>query len=568
MAQRSVNRSGRSGGVSRRQLLKGAVLGTAALGSGVWQLGQRGAAHAASAVPPAAVPVRGGQIINGFQQELQSFNPLTATFEQQRGIQMCLFDALWKLDPMGNFVPNLAAEMPTQANGGISRDGTSFTITLRRDVKWHDGQPFTAKDVVFTWRTILRPDIITSTTVGFDQLETIAAPDPYTVTFKLKQTFAPILTSLCEMFIIPEHILSKSADINKDEFNTKRPIGTGAFKLLERVPGDHITLEANRAYHGPGPYLDRLVFKFTPDDNVLYTQFSTGEIDIAGPGLAVNLVADAKKLPNVTVFSAPSYTYDAICPNMLLPVFQDKRVRQALYFGMDKKTIIDKIFEGLMLEAETYIPPYSWAYNPKVKGYHKHDPEKSKRLLEEAGWKVGSDGIRVKDGKRLTFENSCTTGAKQREQMQQYLQQGWREIGADMQISNKPASVLFGDFFRLSKFESIINGMPLSGGDPEFSFRIHSKYIPVKGGNGRNSIAYENPKADRLVEAGLREMNQEKRKQIYGELQEFLLDELPYLPIYHWVFYKAARTHVQGFRPTTLMMQDTWNANEWWVKKA
>ena len=126
---------------------------------------------------------------------------------------------------------------------------------------------------------------------------------------------------------------------------------------------------------------------------------------------------------------SPSTTYESVALNFLNPLFQDRRVRQALYFGMDKKPIMEKIFLSLVQEAETYIPPQSWGYNPRVKGAHKYDLEKAKELLERSGWKVGPDGTRVKGGQRLSFDNSTTSGNKVREQIPQVLQQQWRQIG-------------------------------------------------------------------------------------------------------------------------------------------
>ncbi len=560
---KSESRRG-NGLLSRRQLLKGAAAGSMAA---VGLLRGRGA-RAGQAATPALQPQKGGQIIIGISQEPQNFNPIMPTIESQRGVHMAIYDDLWRIDPKGNYTPNLATEIPTQANGGISKDGTLFTVKLRKDAKWHDGQPFTAKDVVFTWQTIMNPKVTVFSTVGFDQIDSMWAVDDSTVKFKLKQAYAPILVALSDMFIVPEHILAKSADINKDEFNTKRPIGTGAFKFVEWVAGDHITLEANKAYHGPGPYIDRLIYKYIPDLTALFTQLKTSEIDITGiQGIPVDLYPEAKTLPSINLFVTPGTTYDCIAPNFLLPLFQDKRVRQALYYGMDKKPIVEKIFLGLVPEAETYVPPQSWAYNPKIKGYHKYDPEKAKQLLESAGWKVGPDGIRVKDGKRLSFENAATAGNKQREQIQQLLQQQWRQIGVEMKINNKPAAVLFGDFYRLSKFETIINGIGM-GADPEHSFRLHSKYIPAKGGMGRNSIAYENREVDRLLEAGVREMDREKRKKIYYRLQEVLADDLPYLSIYHYVIIRATRANIHGFQPNPNMQDYTWNPNEWWIKRS
>ena len=546
--------------LSRRKFLGGvAALGAAATGAG--------RAHPAAAQTPAAAPAKGGRIIVGISQEPQNFNPVMPTIESQRGVHMAIYDDLWRIDPKGNFVPDLAVTIPTQTNGGISKDGTVFTVKLRQGVKWHDGPPFTAADVVFTWKTIMNPKVTAFSTVGFDQIADMWAADESTLKFKLKQPYAPILEMLADMFIVPEHVLSRSADINKDEFNSRRPIGTGPFKFVEWVSGDHITLEANRAYHGPGPYIDRLIFKYIPDLTVLFTQLKTGEIDVAGiQGIPVDLYPEAKTLPNVTLYVDPSTTYETIAPNHLLPMFKDKRVRQALYFGMNKKPIVEKIWLGLAPEAESYVPPQSWAYNPKIKGRHTYDPERAKRLLDEAGWKPGADGIRVKDGARLAFENACTAGNKQREQIQQLLQQQWRQIGAEMKINNKPAAVLFGDFYRMSKFETIVIGMAM-GPDPEHSFRLHSKYIPAKGGLGRNSIAYESAEVDRLLDAGVRDIDREKRKKAYFRLQEVLAEEVPYLPIFHYVNIRGTRKGIEGFRPNANMQEYTWNTNEWWVKR-
>jgi len=420
---------------------------------------------------------------------------------------------------------------------------------------------------MFTWKTIMNPAVTAFSTVGFDQIADMWAADDTTLKWKMKQPYAPIADILADMFVVPEHVLGRSADINKDEFNTRRPIGTGPFKFVSRAAGDHIMLEANGAYHGPGPYIDRLIFKYVPDLTVLFTQLKTGEIDVTGlQGIPVDLYPEAKTLTSINLYVDPSTSYETIAPNHLLPMFKDKRMRQALYLAMDKKPIVEKIWLGLAPEAESYVPPQSWAYNPKIKGRHTYDPERAKTLLDEIGWKVGADGIRVKGGTRLSFENACTAGNKQREQIQQLLQQQWRQVGVEMKINNKPAAVLFGDFYRMSKFETIVIGMAM-GSDPEHSFRLHSKYIPAKGGMGRNSVASESPEIDRLLEAGVRDIDREKRKKAYFRLQEVYADELPYLPIFHYVNIRGTRKGVQGFAPNSNMQEYSWNTNEWWIKK-
>src|SRR5712692_5918106 len=184
---------------SRRRLLQGA-----------------GALAAAGLLPAprearaqAGQPQKGGQIIVGISQEPQNFNPIMPTIETQRGVHMAIFDDLWRIDPKGNFVPNLALAIPMQTNGGISKDGTVFTVKLRPGLKWHDGQPFTARDVVFTWKTIVDPKVTAFSTVGFDQIADMWTADDTTLKFNMKQPYAPIADILADMFIVPEHVLSK-----------------------------------------------------------------------------------------------------------------------------------------------------------------------------------------------------------------------------------------------------------------------------------------------------------------------------------------------------------------------
>jgi peptide/nickel transport system substrate-binding protein len=552
-----VRASDRQARWTRRRLLRqaAALVGAGALG---------GPARALAA----AAPRRGGQAIMGLSQEPVNFNPIMPWIEVQRGVHMDLYDAPWRLDPGGRLIPNLAAEIPTVANGGIAGGGTGFTVKLRRNARWHDGQPLTARDVVFTWQTLMNPKVTAYSTVGYDQIATMDAPDDYTVRFTLKEPYAPIMAVLSDMYVVPEHVLSKSADINKDDFNTKRPVGSGAFKFVEWAAGDHITLEANRAYHGPGPYLDRLVYKYIPDLTVMFTQFKNREIDITGTqGIPVDLYPEAKKLPaaQANVLLTPSTTYESIAFNFMNPLFQDRRVRQALYYGMDKRPVVNGIFLGLVQEAETYVPPQSWAYDPRVRGAHKYNPDLAKQLLDRAGWTPGPDGIRVKNGQRLAFDNSTTSGNKVREQIQQILQQQWRQIGVDMRISNMPASVLFGDFYRLSRFQTVLIGIAM-GPDPDHTFRLHSKYIPIRGGKGRNAIVYDNPEVDRLLDAGVREIDQTKRKAIYAKLQEVLVVDLPHLPIYHYVGITGVNARLQGYTPNSNVVDGSWNSNTWWMQ--
>jgi peptide/nickel transport system substrate-binding protein len=559
---RSV-REVREGRLSRRAFLASAVAAGFALPMAEAFLTRGADAAPASALALQGEPQKGGQVIVGLSQEPTVFNPLKSTLEVDRGVQFGVFDSLWRIDQDAVLIPNLATEIPSVENGGISEDGLTYTFTLRDDAKWHDGQPFTAADVVFSHNTIVNPDFVAGTTIGHDQVAEISAPDDSTVTMTIKEPYAPFLTVWADTYIVPEHILKDVADLNTAEFNSTAPVGTGPFTFAERVAGDHITLQANPTYHGPGPYLDTVIFKYVPDLTVLFTQFKTGEVDVTGiQGITADNVAEAKTLPDKVLHGDPTAFVEFIYPNHGKPVFQDKAVREALYAAMDKDNIINTVYYGVHTPTESYLSTKSWAYNPDL-AKQVFDIEAAKKILDDAGWVPGADGIREKDGAKLSFSNSTTAGNKVREQAQQYLQQTWKEAGVDMQINNMPAAVIWGDYYNKSEYDSVMIGFAHPP-DPDGTSRFHSDYIPVNGGGGQNTMQYKNPDLDKLWEEGVVELDQEKRAAIYKEAQQILRDDLAYLPIFQYVMVEGTKAGLENYKQNAFVVSNMWNVFEWY----
>jgi peptide/nickel transport system substrate-binding protein len=545
-----------NGNVSRRDVLGLLAGGGAALA--LQPMLGRGVAMAADAVK------KGGQVVVALSQEPTVFNPHRPHIEVDRGVHFGLFDSMWRVDERAQFVPNLAVEVPTLKNGGIAKGGLEYTFKLRRGVTWHDGQKFTAKDVKFTYDLIMNPKFGAYTKVGYDVISSIETPDELTVRMRLKEPFAPFLTAWGDTYIVPAHILEGAADPNTAEFNTKSPVGTGPFKFGARVAGDHLVLRANDKYHGPPPALERVIFKYIPDLTVLYTQFKTGAVDVTGlQGVSAEFYAEAKTLPGVTIHQHTSPSVEYIYLNAGKAQFKELAVRQALYAAMDKRAIIDQIYYGVHKPVEGYLPANSWAYNPELPK-QEYNPEKAKQILDEAGWKPGPDGIRAKGGVKLSFTNSTTAGNKLREQTQALIQQNWKAIGVDMQINNMPAAVVWGEYYVKSKYDSLLVGVQATiGGDPDCLNRIHSKYIPAESGSGRNVLQYKNPQVDRLLEEGVREADQAKRRVLYMKLQEVLRADLPYLPIFSYVRLEGVKQGMQNYKPNGNVLHNTWNMNEW-----
>ena len=542
--------------LSRREALR-MLAGTGAV-TALGPLVRSGAARAAE------VPRRGGQVVVGLSQEPTVFNPLRPHIEVDRGVHFGIFDSLWRTDERAQFVPNLAVEIPSVKNGGIAKNGLEYTFRLKKGVAWHDGKPFTSRDVKFTWELVTNPKFGAFTKVGFDAVASMETPDESTVRVRLKEPFAPFLTAWGDAWIVPAHLLESVPDPNTAEFNTRSPIGTGPFKFGSRVAGDHLVLVANPDYHGGPPYLERVIFKYIPDLTVLYTQFKTGAIDVTGlQGISAEFYAEAKGLPGVTLHLHHSPSVEYIYFNYGKPWFKERPVRQALYHAMDKRAIIEQVYYGVPKPVEGYLPSTSWAYNADLPR-HEHNPEKAKQILDEAGWKPGPDGIRAKGGERLSFTNSTTSGNKLREQAQALLQQNWRAVGVDMQISNMPAAVIWGEFYVKSKFDSLMVGIQASvGDDPDCLNRIHSKYIAAETGSGRNVAQYKNPEVDHLLEDGVREVDRAKRRALYVKLQEVLRTDLAYLPIFSYVRIEGVRQGLLHYKPNSNVLHNTWNMHEW-----
>jgi peptide/nickel transport system substrate-binding protein len=286
------------GGLSRRDvLLAGLAVPALAGGAGVSSLVLSDSARAASP----------GQCVFGVTQEAVNFNPLLyVNTGVETAVEFIVFDSLWKIDPQGKFIPNLATEIPTVENGGISKDGLTWTIKLRPDVLWHDGEPFTANDVAFTLDVIMNPKVTVRSREGHEHVEHYAAKDNHTIEIKLKESFAPYLVSWQKTSVIPKHILSTVPDINIASFNTN-PVGTGPFKFKERVAGSYIAFEPNPKYHGGAPKLTSLVQKYVPDQQTLFAQLQTGEVDVYDiQGIPPLLYQRAKALPGAKVLLNPN----------------------------------------------------------------------------------------------------------------------------------------------------------------------------------------------------------------------------------------------------------------------
>jgi len=394
-------------------------------------------------------------------------------------------------------------------------------------------------------------------------LRDITVVSPTEITWRMEQPFAPYMSFLTETFIVPKHILGAEANPNEAAFN-KEPVGTGAFKWGKRVAGDHVELIANTGYHGEGPFIERLVFKYIPDMTVMYTQFRSGDIDMVGQAyIDPDKYKEASGLPDRTVTLVPAGSVETIYFNLELPQFRDRAVREALYTAIDRQAIIDVLYYGVPSVTETFMPRQSWYYKSDLPK-HEFNLARAGQLLDQAGWRPGPDGIRAKDGVRLSFNNSTTTGAHLREQTQQLVQQTFAKIGVEMKILNHPGAVMFGDFWVKSQFDTAMVGITyLIASDPDASLRFHSRSIVAKGGRGSNNAQYSNPEVDALLDKGARTFDAKARREIYNRVQEIIRTDLPFMPLFAYNRIYGNKAKMQGFVPNTNTRSESWNAAGW-----
>jgi peptide/nickel transport system substrate-binding protein len=505
-----------------------------------------------------------GQVVVGLSQEPTVFNPLMPGIEVDQGVWWALFSPLWYIDPQGNFVPDLAREVPTVENGGLSADGLTWKIKLRSNAKWHDGTAFTAEDVKYSLDLINTPNFRVRNRVGHSLVKDIKVVAPDEIHWRMESAYSPYMSILALTFIVPKHALEKAPDPNSAPFNNA-PIGTGPFRWGSRVAGDHIQLNAHTGYHGKGPYLERVIYKYVPDLTVMYTQFRTGQIDYTGiQGILPNFVKEAQALRGRKVVVSSTASVEHIAPNLEFGPLADKAVREALYMAINKKALIDALNYGLPTPTESFVPQQAWSFQQGLPA-HTYDPAKANALLDAAGWARGAGGVREKNGVKLEFTNSTTSGNAVREQTQQLLIQDWRAIGATMRIQNMPAAVIWGEFWQQSKFNSVIVGVNfMLGSDPDVTPRFGSGAIPAKGGRGFNTYQYQNPEADRLLAKGASQFDLAQRKATYGELQKLIRNDLAILPLFQSFLAEGIKDGLQGFQPNINGSSNCWNIREWY----
>lgn len=537
--------------LSRRRFLGG----VAAAGVGV-ALGAACDAGVGPGAGPSGAVARGGAagpdtVVGSGVTDAITMNPILANDGSSQTAWELMFESLVVADPKtGNAQPWLAERWEQ------SSDGLTYTFHLRPNVTWSDGKPLTADDVKFTFDTVLDKKVQTSLRSRLDGVVRLEAPDPLTFRMTVKESSCPTLIGAALIPIVPKHLLAGSPDFNRDEFGVSRPVGTGPYTFVEWIKDDHITLVANPNYWRGRAKIGRVIRKVVKDNTVAAAQLRSGELDwsIVQPESLDDLRAD----PHLDVIQYANSTVNYVAYNLDRPVFADRRVRQALAFGLDRETMIKTLFGGQGEVLHSPILSFSWAYNASVPKYP-YDPERAKKLLTEAGWMPGADGIARKGGAPLRIALATNSGNKAREGVLTIAQDQWRKIGVDVQPQLLQLNAVADKLQKTHDFDAIL-AQWIPGIDPDQTSVWSSKEYP----GGQNYSHYADPTVDALLAQArtLAGCDPAARKALYDRLQVTLMEDQPVLLLYQPVTFIAHDRGLRGIAPT-VYARPQWNLAEW-----
>jgi peptide/nickel transport system substrate-binding protein len=491
-------------------------------------------------------------------------NPILPQNTIENFVDGLMFNLLVTQDLHHHQVPDLATIVPTLANGGISKDGLTITYHLRHGVSWHDGAPFTSNDVKFTWRAILNPANNVLSRRGYDQIASMDTPDPYTVVMHMKRIFAPAIDTIFGesdtiLRVLPAHLLTKYPNLNQVAFNAK-PIGTGPYKFVRWLRNDRILLEANPKYFRGAPKIRRLTLLLIPDDNTVEAQLRSHEADL-GLEISAPVYRDLATTPGIVrrLADAPSYT--SMLFNVRRPIVDDVRVRRALVMGMDRAAIVRDDTYGTGKVAIADLPPFYWAYDASLQPIP-YDPAAAKALLDAAGWHPGPDGVRVRNGQRLSLLLVYGNGSQLIRTVTAQIQQMYKPLGVELQLKGYDYATLYasaqsGGILNAGRFDLGMYGW-VAGGDPDDSSQWTCAAVPPGGNNSSRYCSAEMDAAQRLA---LSTFDRTVRKQAYAKIQSILLRDVPAAFIYYQDLRYAHVSSLQNFEPNGI--SEGWNAQEW-----
>ncbi|WNJ98736.1 peptide ABC transporter substrate-binding protein [Thalassospiraceae bacterium LMO-JJ14] len=490
-------------------------------------------------------------------------------------------DAQWKT------VCLLCVSLPTLENGGAKlektadgKDGIAVTYSIIEDAVWGDGTPISVDDVIFTWEVGKHPKSGVASSEGYRRILAIDRVDNRKFTMHVdRRTFD--YNDISTMSLLPAHIERKKFR-EPEAYKTQTAFDTdpmnpglymGPYLMTQAKTGSHMVFERNPKWWGKKPAFDKITVRVIENTTTLEANLLSGGIDMISGGLGLNvdqaLAFEKRHGRKFTVLYKPGLVYEHIDLMFDNPVLQDRRVRQALMYAIDRSAISVRLFGGKQPVANSSINPLDWVYAEDVPTYS-FDPAKADALLNDAGWTKNQDGMRMNAaGDPLVFEIMTTAGNRTRELVEQVLQSQWKAAGINTRIRNEPARVFFGETVTKRKFPAMAMFAWISAPESVPRTTLHSNEIPTEDNNwsGQNYTGFKNAEMDMLLEQIEVELDRDKRRELWRRLQHIYATELPALPLYFRANSYILPKWLSGLEPTGHQFPPTLWVENWAVKK-
>jgi len=495
--------------------------------------------------------------------EPDGLNPLIASDPIALDLSSFIFSFFFDVDDHSNLVPDIATDVPTVANGGISRDGLTIVYHLRKGVKWQDGEPLTARDVLFTYHAIMNPKNDIQGTFGYDHIAAVVAPNDYTVILHMKKVDSAIVSLfMCQdgdYPILPAHLLEKYPDLNQVAYNDM-PMGSGPFTVAEWVRGDHLTLKANRAFWRGRPRLDTIVIYFVHDSAQIIERLRSGTIDAwfrSDPDSYPTLT----QIPDMRVVISPDNNFGHLDFNLRDPLLQDVRVRRAIEMAIDRQRIVHEATHYVYQTTNSDQPYASWAYDPHAPSVS-YDPKRAITLLAQAGWARGADGFQSKGGRQISLELANLKGSSIDQHIADILTDELGAVGISLierpypsekfLASKQDGGIVYNGKYQLALFSWGV------GVDPDDSWLYACDQQPPEG---ENSMFWCDPKVDAAEKDALSTFDRARRKIDYEIVQREIAENVPMIFLFAQRRADTYSVYLSGFAPAPTFAY--WNAWEW-----
>lgn len=463
-------------------------------------------------------------------EDVSTLNPLLSQQTTLSFMSSLTMAWLIKWDEHNNPYPELATQVPSMQNGGVSKDGLTLTYHLRKGVKWSDGAPFSADDVVWTYHAIMNPANNITSRSGWDDIVRVDEPDKYTVVFHLRKPYSPFVEAFFTSYggnpcILPKHLLAQYPNINHIAYNSL-PVGIGPFKYASWQRAQRVVMVANRYYFRGMPKLKEIDFEIIPDRNTAMTEIQARELDLWAlvPG---SYLAKMQDMTQFTYLREPAYSFNHLDLNVSRPVLKDPAVRRALRYAIDRATLRHKIGHDAGYLQDQPSPKTAPYWDPKI-GFTPFDLQKANQILDAAGWKMGPGGVRSKDGVSLNLEVATSSGTADVDQMIEMIRQWWKQIGVTMTVKHYPSPLLFDTYAN--------HGIVLRGNWDVIFFNWGTDaigdYSPIYAcdqipPNGQNDIRWCDPVADKAMHDLYKHYDQAQRNKDVATVMERLDRDVP-----------------------------------------